>query len=528
MIITDIEKKNLIDEMAKLLDEYDYAYDRWALGLIIDKWADQKADLINAFKRHPNYLDGKFMIVFDYNYEREFDKNAVRNFGNWLNYEAMPWGKDTLPDDIMKQKEEPCYYLPDKLYWFINDLSSWITSKTISEDVAKKLDSLLPQIHPHVGEKSSRVINKLCTYLGYNKHPGYNREYAKFADGLSPIVIKRHTILSINPLDYLTMSFGNSWASCHTIDKYNKRNMPNSYEGQYSSGTMSYMLDPSSMVFYTVAKEYTSNEYYTQPKINRQMFHWGEEKLVQGRLYPQSNDDDNEAYAPYRNIVQNIMSVIFDFPNLWTLHKGTDAASRYINSYGTHYRDYIYYSNCSLSRIKGSENEKYFDVGADPICINCGEEHGCSENINCCESDDYRCCDCCGERIYSEDDEYWVGDRCYCRECVTYCDYCEEWHHYEDVRYVNSVGYYVCNRCLDEYFTCCDDCDCYYHNDDIHYIMEEDRYVCDKCLCENYSTCEECGELYDNDNLHRLGDRYLCSDCYDKEKEDEEETEEEL
>jgi hypothetical protein len=200
-------------------------------------------------------------------------------------------------------------------------------------------------------------MNKLFTYLGYNKHPDYNREFAKYADALNPLVIKRHTILSLNPLDYLTMSFGNSWASCHTIDKENKRNMPNSYQGQYSSGTMSYMLDATSMVFYTVDKSYEGIEYWTQPKINRQMFHYAEDKLVQGRLYPQDNDGCQNEYTGYRNLVQEIIAQVLEVPNLWSLKIGTNAAGRYIYTRGTHYADYCYYDNCSLSTLKGSENE---------------------------------------------------------------------------------------------------------------------------------------------------------------------------
>lgn len=510
MIITETEKKNLIDAMKNLLEEYDYSYAVFALDNIIEEWASQKATLIEAFKRHPNYLDGKFMIAFTHNYERGFDTKAVKEFRNWLNYNAMPEGMDNLPE-VIKQRKRESQYLPDDLFDFFFYLEKWIDSKTISSEVADRLKLIIPEVHSHSGEKASRVINKICVYLGYDKHPNYNREFAKFADGLSPLTIKRHTILSINPLDYLTMSFGNSWASCHTIDKWNKRNMPNSYEGQYSSGTMSYMLDPSSMVFYTVAKEYDGNEYYTQPKINRQMFHWGQEKLVQSRLYPQDNDGDDAAYVPYRNIVQDIMSVIFDFPNLWTLHKGSDAASRYICSYGTHYTDYHHYSNCSLSRIKGSENENCFNVGARPICINCGNRHSIEENINCCDAGEV--CENCGRRISHPDEQYWVGDYCYCEECVTYCDECGCYEINENVRYVESTDRYVCDYCLDERYVHCVHCDSYYLESKTTYV-EDVGYVCEDCLNEDYVQCEDCGNYYPIDKTTYVEEfGYVCKSC---------------
>ena len=498
-LITEQEREYLIDSMETLLDEYDYNYDRYALNSIINEWANQKGELIELFKKHPNYVDGKFIIAFDTDFSRELDTHVLYKFTEWLQGVIIDCGYiETLPDEINQQRiSEGCAYLPNDLYWFIANINQ-ITSRTIDEETTARLEKMVPAIHPHVGQKTSRVINKLCTYLGYSKHPDYNREFAKYADALNPLTIKRHTILSLNPLDYLTMSFGNSWASCHTIDKNNKRGMPNSYEGQYSSGTMSYMLDPSSMVFYTVDKSYDGNDYWTQPKINRQMFHYGADKLVQGRLYPQDNDSCKDMYTEYRNIVQEIMSVILDVPNLWTMRVGTGPASEYIHSRGTHYTDYNYYGNCTLSTLKGRENDVYIEVGANPICIECGSRHGDARNINCCASGTI-CADC-GCVIRNSDDEYWVGDYVYCRDCVSYCDHC---HGYvRRTTHIPSEDIDVCDYCLDNHYTYCEECHEYVDSDNMTYIDCEDRYICDSCANEHYSLCPECDEYFRDDDMH--------------------------
>jgi hypothetical protein len=397
-------------------------------------------------------------------------------------------------------------------------MTSWAVNRTISDELAQRIDKVLPQIHPHAGQKMSRVVNKICTYLNYSKHPDYNKEFAKFADGLNPLTIKRHTILSINPLDYLTMSFGNSWASCHTIDKENRRGMPNSYSGQYSSGTISYMLDGSSMVFYTVDTKYDSDDYWTQPKINRQMFHYGEDKLVQGRLYPQSNDDnDDGGYAQYRNIVQEIISIIFDFPNLWVLQKGCCASNKFIYSYGTHYRDYSHFDNCSLSKIKDKNNDKCFIVGATPICIECGSRHEIEDNINCCA--DKRRCKCCGQLIH-EDDGHWIDDEFYCDDCVKYCDECGYYELNSRIRYVESTDRWVCDSCLEDDYSYCDHCGKYYPNHRVRYLDNLNETICNDCLRVHYSRCDGCGDWYENSELHECGDEYYCDDCYEEEDED--------
>ena len=69
-MLTQSERNYLVDSMADLLADYDYEYTYDALYDIVDEWASQKEVLIEAFKKHPNYIEGKFMIAFDADFER--------------------------------------------------------------------------------------------------------------------------------------------------------------------------------------------------------------------------------------------------------------------------------------------------------------------------------------------------------------------------------------------------------------------------------------------------------------------------
>lgn len=488
MSITPEERASILRNMKALLDEYGYTHTDEALDIIVDKWSNNKGTLIEAFKKHPQYIDGKFLIAFDTDYERDIDTRAIENFCCYLG-KVISWGlkNAVLPDEIVERRDrENCLYLPNKIYdlltWGLSDLHSRI----LDTEQAKRINEALPEVKARAGQKTSRAINKLLTILNYHTHPDYNKEFAKYADALSPMTIKRHTVLSLNPLDYLTMSFGNSWSSCHTIDKSNRRNMPSGYQGMYSSGTMSYMLDGTSMVLYVVDKAYDGTEYYTQDKVNRQMFHYAHDKLIQGRLYPQAHDGDSAEYTAYRNIVQNIMSVIFDFPNLW---KVSDDISRNVWSEGTHYRDYTNFGDCRISVRSGSTNAEVVEIGHAPICIECGEEHHTENNINCCA--DYVKCADCGERI-SRDDAYYIDGEYYCRDCTSWCDVCEERVH-----------------------------------SNIHYICGRD--VCDHCRDNYYTQCDECGEWVDNEDVYRHNGYDYCEDCWNEviAREEDEENEEE-
>jgi hypothetical protein len=207
------------------------------------------------------------------------------------------------------------------------------------------------------------------------------------------------------------------------------------------------------------------------------------------------------------------MSIIFEFPNLWTTTKGTEAASRYIYTCGTHYVDYEHYENCRLCRVKDRENEKKFDVGASPICIECGCTHENSENINCC-SDGYHCADC-GEWIPA-DEVRWVGDEPYCSDCVEYCERCGEYHR-NTPTYIESENRYVCQYCLENYYEYCEECDEYVDSRYTTYVESENIYVCDECLDIHYSRCECCGEYFRDEDFTLDADgNSICPDCLDE------------
>lgn len=517
--ITEQERKTLVNGMVNLFDEYDYEYTFTAIDTIIDKWCTNKATLIEAFKKHPNYVDGKFLISFDVDYEREIDTDIINNFRDWA-YGCLCDRKIELPEEAKNEYD----YLEVKgavltcLYYRVLSYKS----RLLDEDTANDINRVFPEMKAREGQKTTRIANKILTYLNFHKHPDYNREFAKYADALTPLTIKRHTILSINPLDYLTMSFGNSWSSCHTIDKHNKRGMPNGYEGQYSSGTMSYLLDGVSMVLYVVDSKYDGNEYYTQPKINRQMFHYGVDKLIQGRLYPQGNDGNGEQYTQYRQVVQSIIAECFGFPNRWV--KKSESIYDLTESLGTHYRDYTSFNDCNITIPRDTDNTKIMVIGHEPICIECGAYHEESETINCCHTG-YCTCVRCGCQI-DTDDAIEIDGEYYCEDCVTFCEDCNEYHLNDDVRYVSSVGRYVCDDCLEEYYRRCDDCDEYYPTDEMYYERINGQYhdVCENCLDEYYR-CEDCGDYFSPHNVvedEDTGD-YYCRNCMNQRKANDEE-----
>ena len=105
----------------------------------------------------------------------------------------------------------------------------------------------------------------------------------KYSMFLQSLKTKGVAVLSIDPVDYLTMSCNNSgWSSCHSL------------HGDYRAGTVSYMMDSSTIIGYVKAtRDYIINYRVSHTnKIWRQIVLVNEnlDFAIQARQYPNSND----------------------------------------------------------------------------------------------------------------------------------------------------------------------------------------------------------------------------------------------
>lgn len=442
--LTEEQRTGLREEIKTLLKQYRYHPTDAGVDKIIDEWARNKGWLIRLFEQHPNY-NGKFQIVFDHDFDRNIDKQGSYDFARWLRQIKETILKEIVLDDVSYADAYKAYKRAKRIidffgstsdiqtvngenaaYWdaerlkyrrlkeryeyssdiYCDDMHAYDVqsynakikidrlidilecgthvAQFVTSEAASYFNDYFRDLRIKEGQKLSRAVNKILCSLGVDKHPDYNKEFAKYADSISPLKIKRHTVLSIHPVDYYTMSFGNSWSSCQTIDRTNRRGMENGYHGMHSAGTESYMLDRTSMVFYTVDASYDGNELELQDKINRNMFHFDNDKLIQGRVYPQSNDSEgNDLYKDIREIVQMIVADLIKAPNLWVIKKGRSECSRVTTTYGRHYPDYLHFDNCNVSTLKDSQNGEKISIGHDPICPQCGRKHRGSDNIEC-------------------------------------------------------------------------------------------------------------------------------------------------
>ena len=517
--------QNILQEMKDVLCDRNYDYSNRALESIVDTWASRKANLLDLLSKHPNWDENRLMIRFDKDFAREINIDTARGFVNWLYYNTSV---GTI--DVTKPSDWSTTSLYDAL--FVNFTGNTYLEEASASDITR-INELSESFNFRAGMKVTKVMRKICEHYGWDKimktetlwsgetreYNAFEREYAKYCDAMCPIKVKRHTCISLNPIDFLLMSNGNSWRSCHYID------WADDHPGEYSSGTISYMLDEHSFVFYTVDAEFDGELIEMEEKLQRQMFGYHNNRLLQSRLYPQSNDcGAKEVYTDIRNIVQKVIADCCGKPNLWVKRSVRDVSKGYG---ATCYADWYHQGElCSVSVFKDCADCTdlgYIEMGAEPICISCGSHHGEEGNIDCCSAGEV--CECCGCRI-SRDDARWVGDYPYCEDCASYCEVCGEYEVNDRMTWIESEGRDVCEYCLDNYYSRCSDCGEWVNTDNLTWIESDQRYVCEDCLDE-YFQCTECGEWFAENDMHELNGHEYCEECYNEILEEENEEEEE-
>lgn len=519
---------NITNEMCNWLNEHEVAYKRSAVEKIKNVWERNKADLLEKFRKHPNWDEENLAIVFkESEYERALNNSAISDFNDWAEKIMRKKLREVSRKDeynkayLKKEKYgDAVHYLGsscfdgmnlmingepartvlrekyDEAYMEYHDVANatetllgqrvnsetarkyrnvilalrefnGVESNFATEELAETVNNRIPEIEAVAGQKISRIIQKICKtidldkyveindYGTYTRDDGYNRQYAILCNEINPIKYKRITVISLNPIDYWSMSHGYNWKSCHYVG--------DDEDGCYSSGTESYMLDSTSLIYYVIDESYEGTEYYKQKKINRAVFCIGEEgnAILEARVYPDDRDGgDNSLGKQFRDVMSKVISEIYNVNNYWSIVKGSSECGDRTISYGTHYRDYVEYSNGVMMINKSYDGEVCIKIGHDPICPVCGDEHDETENIICsdCLNDSRynnpQTCQRCGERfdgdgyeaVYTEDGNWYCCDACaeedgyrrdingdwYPKDELYYCDDDFEYHHEDD------------------------------------------------------------------------------------------------
>ena len=246
-------------------------------------------------------------------------------------------------------------------------------SGRINDTTAERLNNILHLEKKKIiaGQKTSKVINRLLNMCQDNG-VAYNKLFTMLSDFLNPHDIPMYYVVSLNFLDYLRMSDGHSWASCHTTDKDNTRHNSDHYSGAYCQGTLAYANDKVSYVTYLIMANGADIKHPERSdKMYREMYHVDDDQnqIIQGRVYPQGNDGKTDIYQLIFDKFMSIMQLNKDSYDC----KGSSNREASTRTEGAQYADYLNFKDCKFYCKKDAPLNT-MTIGAAAFSCETGEE----------------------------------------------------------------------------------------------------------------------------------------------------------
>jgi len=321
------------------------------------------------------------------------------------------------------------------------------------------------------------LIDDIPDYTQINGKTKTLREYfsIKFSMFLQQLKFEGILVMSIDPLDYLTMSLNKSdWRSCHRPS------------GEYRTGMLSYMTDSCSVIAYVKSEndvEYDFNDikFMHNTKKWRQVVYIDINTLsaIFSRQYP--SDNENAAKVA-RELMGNQFSNFVGIGDKYTITKNRNRIFAMMEDINNpfHYNDIlnnIEREYVRLKMVEGGSNPNII-VGNIPVCPVCGDKNlDTSDELLCkkCRGAFHICADCGKILYHGEDESHYHNRNNYCNSCweqnFVRCKECGDWERISNGVMLNEN--FVCNSCLGRYYIKCEDCGIYVKS---HNKLDYDGY----------------------------------------------------
>lgn len=462
-------------------------------------WYASKKKQMELFRKHPCWNEEAKAIIFKDAIKRSIDHIAARSVLAELYSYIRERESLDLPIIIALHDAlgRSCFQDSTINEESLKQINRYLRS--CEEPIPKRIESMLK-----VGTKISKLVYKYCTMIPDNdgnavdvtklvdehnpedrSYQSFEKIYARFSDMLSEADFKTTTIISLHFCDFMTMSNGNSWLTCHYINSHNLFHEYCSHsEGIYKQGCLSYALDEPSFLLYTLPESYDKGTYHMEPKITRMCCQYNNGVLVTGKCYP---NNENGIIAQYRTKLHEIISKIEESENSWTFsdHIGIIGGIVTTGENSAHYPDYQHSKQKPSISIRHNSRfslNNAMVIGHGAYCLHCGKDlDGFDQSwLQCGVHRKDMICQHCGCVIENDEDMHEIDEKRYCDDCVFYC-----YHHQ---RYEPKTKPHKIIDAHNGKITICEDASMFYVkcNNCGKYISLSDS-VCKHCNTKNKS-----------------------------------------
>ena len=288
------------------------------------------------------------------------------------------------------------------------------------------------------GQKIIKTIQKVLNFYGYDMSNGLFEEFRNKVSNITTCSnIKSNLVLSIHPIDFMTMSDNNcGWSSC--MSWMNK--------GMYNNGTIEMMNSNMIIVAYLESdKEFIVNNHIIPNKSWRTLLYVHKNILVAGKSYPYYNSELD------KKVLEELYKLVNK--NLKWDYKYKEQEYKDLYSYLPNEEDQIdihWVSKKQIVIVTGhamyndlleDKDSVYFcyrnipkkgmvlNASGKNTCLICGLQNNLSTSVKICNSckENYRCYECnntnSNEKHFKilaagEDDNYRVYNINICEHCI--------------------------------------------------------------------------------------------------------------
>lgn len=373
-------------------------------------------------------LGNKLRISFPISYENPISEELKKIIYSEENQKRQ----DRIKTSLKKLLQEA---FPEKTAYEIRTILSDILCFSTFSNNALPCDLYITEkIKLSQGEKPFRALNSLIKRLNLAVPASVLADIEQLRLAHSQAFNKKKVsgklVLSIHPLDYMTMSdnaYG--WNSCMSWEN----------NGCYHAGTLEMLNSPSVIVAYLEG----SNPYYPvydsrtwSNKKWRELFVLDHDFITGIKGYPYEN----------RSLEEIILNKLADaaekiFPKYErSIHYLTPEGEMVIDS-----KEYSFSTNLMYNDFENNGEEPIiysteinfenfyhscYSYSGEAYCTVCGEILESEEETLCDKCGHSTYCYCCGEAI-NEDEAFYIEGEYYCQDCAeetfNYCDRCSEY-----------------------------------------------------------------------------------------------------
>lgn len=406
------------------------------MEIVFANWDENKSKYL--FKMFGEQLILSRAIEFSKSYD-ELEKDINRQMHRWMMMGHTPM---SLFEGAFCAAVEKFIRLAYPNDWRMDLLINTLISSSCLARNAYDGDDFTIEINGksirvNNGCKPLKVIKKIADELGIE---GFEEFRIAHSQILNQKQLKGNLVISIHPLDYMTMSDNQcGWSSCMSWYEH----------GGYRQGTVEMMNSPMVVVAYLTSEKewcpFGDGDPWSNKKW-RELFIVKEDLIMEVKSYPYHNyelsgivmdwlrqlakDNLNWEYLPTTHYFKHDI-IKDDLGRNWSLNPQT---------WGMMYNDFgsmpqghqtIFTSNPEVDPENiGWRNQYEFNYCGPSQCMICGGDMDDGRNdddesgfLTCNECEPSTYCSCCGCRIVG-DDVSWVGDNPVC--CYCYDEKCSQ------------------------------------------------------------------------------------------------------